>query len=241
MAETGADHDASGPMHTNRLIIEMPDDFHHHARDGARTGVILQHAQQRFGRCMLMPNLKPPLITTDMVLQYRDHVIQSLASATTEESLTQQQQQHHTDQDHSFQPLFSLYLTDFTTPDEIQKAHDTGVIVAAKYYPAGATTHSEHGVTNPQHLYPVFSKMQEVGMMLCLHSEVTYGDIFEREQVFLQTILQPILQDFPTLKITVEHISTKEAVEFVTAAPDNVKASITCHHLLYNRNGKTHF
>jgi dihydroorotase len=237
MANTSStDHTPTAAI--TRLVIDLPDDFHHHARDGTQTAAVLQHAQQRFGRCLLMPNLKPPLVTTELVLQYRDHVLQCLKSPTT---LTKKSTNHHDASlsSSSFQPLFTLYLTDFTTPDEIQKAHDSQVVVAAKYYPAGATTHSEFGVTNPQHLYPVFSKMQHLGMVLCLHSEVTYGDIFERETIFLQTILQPLMHDFPQLKITVEHISTQQAVEFVTKAPDNVKATITCHHLLYNRNGMT--
>jgi dihydroorotase len=139
----------------------------------------------------------------------------------------------------------TLYLTDKTAPEEIEKASTlknedgiTPTIVGCKYYPAGATTNSDFGVTDVKNLYPVLEKMQQVGMMLCIHSEVTHADIFEREPIFIEEIMKPLVRDFPALKITMEHISTKEAVEYVLSAPDNVKASITCHHLIYNRNRK---
>ena len=154
----------------------------------------------------------------------------------------------------NFEPLMTLYLTDNLSPDEIRKAHElnqqhmssTGskvpVIIGCKYYPAGATTNSDFGVTDVKKLYPVLEVMQEVGLMLCIHSEVThsYCDIFDREPAFIEEIMKPLVKDFPNLKITMEHISTSEAVEYVLSAPENVKASITCHHLLYNRNRKSY-
>ena len=140
----------------------------------------------------------------------------------------------------------TLYLTDRTSPEEIRKAKALGtnpdgtpIIVGCKFYPAGATTNSDSGVTDIKHIYPVLEEMQRLGLMLCIHSEVTHADIFEREPIFIEEIMKPLVQDFPTLKITMEHISTKEAVDYVLhEAPDTVKASITCHHLLYNRNRK---
>ena len=142
----------------------------------------------------------------------------------------------------TFQPLMTLYLTDNTTPEEIRKASalknedGTPTIVGCKYYPAGATTNSAFGVSDVKNVYPALEEMQKVGMMLCIHSEVTKGDIFEREPVFIEEIMKPLVAKFPTLKITMEHISTKEAVDYVLSAPDNVKASVTCHHLIFNRN-----
>jgi hypothetical protein len=209
-----------------RLTIRLPDDFHHHVRDGKVTEDILKHAVRRFGRCLCMPNIKPPVITTELALEYKDRIVKSLPE----------------DAPSTFQPLVTLYLTDKTGPEEIQKASQlknkdgTPTIIACKYYPAGATTNSDFGVTDVKNLYPVLEEMQKVGMMLCIHSEVTHADIFEREPVFIEEIMKPLVKDFPTLKMTMEHISTREAVEYVLSAPDNVKASITCHHLIYNRN-----
>jgi dihydroorotase len=208
-------HSMSSP---ERITIRLPDDFHHHVRDGSQTAAVLSHVTRRFGRCIIMPNLKPPVVNTEQALQYRQHILDSLPPDT------------------DFVPLMTLYLTDQTCAEEIVKAHATGVIVACKYYPAGATTNSDCGVTDVKHLYPALEAMQEVGMRLCIHSEVTHGDIFDREPTFIEEIMKPLVRDFPTLYITMEHISTKEAVDYVLSAPDNVKASITCHHLIYNRN-----
>ncbi|KAG7355985.1 dihydroorotase [Nitzschia inconspicua] len=210
------------------LTIRCPDDFHHHCRDGAATVSVLKHAYTRFRRCLMMPNLQPPVTTTKLALEYKERILQALQQNGQDPS--------------KFQPLMTLYLTDKTSPEEIVTAtalkNDDGTptIVGCKYYPAGATTNSDFGVTDVKNLYPVLEKMQEVGMMLCIHSEVTHADIFEREPVFIEEIMKPLVRDFPTLKITMEHISTKEAVEYVLSAPANVKASITCHHLIYNRN-----
>lgn len=211
-----------------RVTLPLPDDFHHHARDGDQTAAILQHTASRFGRCLLMPNLKTPgpVTTTQAAMDYQQHVRHSVPP-------------HHAS---TFVPLMTLYLTDRTTPEEIHaaaaanEAHGSN-IVGCKYYPAGATTNSEFGVTDIRHCYPALHAMVQHNFMLCIHSEVTHADIFEREPVFIQEIMKPLVADFPDLKITMEHISTKEAVEYVWQAPDTVKATITCHHLLYNRNG----
>ena len=178
---------------------------------------------RQFGRAIAMPNLKPPVTTTDLALKYRDHLISSLPSTLPHGS---------------FEPLMTLYLTDNTTPEEIKKAHATGYIQACKYYPAGATTNSDAGVTDVKKTYPALQAMEELGMILCIHSEVSTPtiDIFDREPVFINEIIKPLVKDMPGLKIVMEHISTREAVDYVKKAPPNVAASITCHHLLYNRN-----
>jgi dihydroorotase len=180
----------------------------------------------------MMPNLQPPVTTTKLALEYKARIVEALKKNGQDPS--------------KFQPLMTLYLTDKTEPEEIVTASSlrnddgTPTVVGCKYYPAGATTNSEFGVTDVKNLYPVLEKMQEVGMMLCIHSEVTHADIFEREPIFIEEIMKPLVRDFPTLKITMEHISTKESVDYVLSCPDNVKASITCHHLIYNRNRTYH-
>jgi dihydroorotase len=199
------------------LKIRLPDDFHHHCRDGEQTAAVLSHAARRFGRCLMMPNLKPPVTNADAADIYKQHILRSLPANSTME------------------PLMTLFLTDNTSPEDIRVAAAAGV-VGCKYYPAGATTNSESGVTNIQKCYPALAAMVEQNLMLCIHSEVTHADIFEREPVFIEEIMKPLVRDFPRLKITMEHISTKEAVDYVLSAPDTVKATIACHHLLYNRN-----
>ena len=215
---------------TNQTItIRHPDDFHHHCRDGPSTASVLKHAYSRFRRCLMMPNLKPPVTTTKLALEYKGRILDALKENGQDPA--------------NFQPLMTLYLTDDTDPEEIKKAaalknsDGTPTIVGCKYYPAGATTNSAFGVTDVKKLYPVLEEMQKADMMLCVHSEVTHADIFEREPVFIEEIMKPLVKDFPTLKITMEHISTKEAVEYLlNEAPSNVKASITPQHLIYNRN-----
>lgn len=217
---------------TNKTItITSPDDFHHHCRDGPATASVLVHAYPRFRRCLMMPNLKPPVTTVELALQYKERILAAMKENGQDPA--------------NFQPLMTLYLTDNTKPEEITKAcalkneDGTPTIIGCKFYPAGATTNSDFGVSNFKNLYPVLEEMQKHGMMLCIHSEVTKGDIFDREPVFIEEIMKPIVADFPTLKITMEHISTKEAVNFVTnEAPSNVRASITPQHLIYNRNRK---
>ena len=208
------------------ITIIKPDDFHHHFRDGAKVPAILSHVTPRFSRCIAMPNLKPPVTNTELATNYYNHIMKSLPKSVT-------------DSGSKFEPLMTLYLTDNTTPEEIYKANKTGFIKACKYYPAGATTNSDFGVTALEKTYPALRAMEEVGMMLCIHSEVSRSeiDIFDREVVFIQEVMVPLLRDFKKLRIVMEHISTSKAVDFVTNGPDNLCASITAHHLIYNRNG----
>ena len=199
------------------LTITRPDDWH--VRDGDQLKDTVRDISRYMGRAIVMPNLVPPATCTDTALSYRERIMSANPQG-------------------NFEPLMVLYLTDKTTPDEIIKAKATGKIVAAKLYPAGATTNSDSGVTSVKNIYPVLKAMQEVGMLLLVHGEVTDSsiDIFDREKVFLDTILGDVVNDFPELKIVLEHITTKDAVEFVVNAPSNVAATITAHHLLYNRN-----
>ncbi len=201
------------------LSITRPDDWHVHLRDGDVLSDTVRDISRYNGRAIIMPNTIPPTTSTEMALAYYERIISHNASV-------------------HFEPLMTLYLTDNTTPDEIRKAKASGKVVAAKLYPAGATTNSDSGVTSVQNLYPVLEAMEEVGMLLLIHGEVTTNDvdIFDREQVFLDTILAPVVQHFSRLKIVVEHITTSNAVDFVNKAGDNVAATITAHHLLYNRN-----
>jgi dihydroorotase len=192
----------------------------------------MKFVMERFGRVLVMPNLHPPVTTTELALQYKGRIIEAQRTTLMEESLTTtiQSDMRRTEL------LMTLYLTDHTTPEEIKRASDAG-LVGCKYYPAGATTNSAEGVTDVKFCYPAFEEMSRLGMMLCIHSEVTHSDIFDREPIFIEEVMKPIVREFPNLKITMEHISTKQAVDYVLLeAPDNVKASITCHHLLYNRN-----
>ncbi|KAA1161899.1 dihydroorotase [Pseudoalteromonas distincta] len=201
------------------LTITRPDDWHVHLRDGDQLKDTVRDISRYMGRAIVMPNLVPPATCTDTALSYRERIMSANPQG-------------------NFEPLMVLYLTDKTTPDEIIKAKATGKIVAAKLYPAGATTNSDSGVTSVKNIYPVLKAMQKVGMLLLVHGEVTDSsiDIFDREKVFLDTILGDVVNDFPELKIVLEHITTKDAVEFVVNAPSNVAATITAHHLLYNRN-----
>ncbi|MGO3423338.1 MAG: dihydroorotase [Pseudoalteromonas distincta] len=201
------------------LTITRPDDWHVHLRDGDQLKDTVRDISRYMGRAIVMPNLVPPATCTDTALSYRERIMSANPQG-------------------NFEPLMVLYLTDKTTPGEIIKAKATGKIVAAKLYPAGATTNSDSGVTSVKNIYPVLKAMQEVGMLLLVHGEVTDSsiDIFDREKVFLDTILGDVVNDFPELKIVLEHITTKDAVEFVVNAPSNVAATITAHHLLYNRN-----
>jgi len=201
------------------ITIVRPDDWHIHLRDGDQLKDTVRDVSRYMGRAIIMPNLVPPATCTESALSYRERIMAEKPQG-------------------SFKPLMVLYLTDKTTPEEIKKAKATGHIVAAKLYPAGATTNSDSGVTSVKNMYPVFKAMQEVGMLLLIHGEVTDSaiDIFDREKLFLQSVLAPVVADFPELKIVLEHITTKDSVEFVEAASDNVAATITAHHLLYNRN-----
>jgi len=201
------------------LTITRPDDWHIHFRDGAAMQSVLPDTARVFGRAIVMPNLKPPVVSVADAAAYRDRLLAAAAGT-------------------AFEPLMTLYLTDSTRPDQIHRARASGFVHAVKYYPAGATTNSDSGVTDLAKAYPAISAMEEVGMPLLLHGEVVDPDVdvFDREAVFIERHLTRLTRDFPRLRIVLEHITTRQAAEFVTAAPANVAATITVHHLLYNRN-----
>jgi dihydroorotase len=202
------------------ITITRPDDWHLHVRDHEYLKDVLPHTAATFSRAIIMPNLKPPVTTVAQALAYRERILGALPADTR------------------FNPLMVLYLTNNTSADEISKAHASEHVHAVKYYPAGATTNSDAGVTDIKNAYSALAKMEELGVPLLVHGEVTDPavDVFDREQVFIDTILKPLLSDFPKLKVVLEHITTKHAVDFVSGAGDNIAATITAHHLLYNRN-----
>lgn len=202
------------------ITIRRPDDWHVHFRDDAVMRAVLPYTAEVFGRAIVMPNLTPPITTVDAARAYRQRIIDALPTGAT------------------FEPLMTCYLTDNLAPDEIRMGVDAGVWRAAKLYPAGATTNSHHGVTDVRNIYPVLETMQEVDLPLLIHGEVVDPevDIFDREAVFIERILQPLLADFPTLRVVSEHITTSGAVEFIQAQSDRVGATITTHHLMINRN-----
>jgi dihydroorotase len=206
------------------LTITRPDDWHVHLRDGDALTTTVPDISRYFGRAIVMPNLVPPVTNAELATQYHQRIL----AANNNDSANSKQ----------FQPLMVLYLTDQTTAEEIKAAKATGIVFAAKLYPAGATTNSSSGVTNVDNIADVLAAMQEVGMPLLIHGEVTdnHIDIFDREAVFIDTILKPLVAKYTELKIVLEHITTKNAVEFVQQAGDNVAATITVHHLLFNRN-----
>ena len=203
-----------------RLTMAKPDDMHLHLRDDDAMRSVLQHTAARFGRAIVMPNLRAPIITTAMAIEYRKRILAALPAGS------------------SFEPLMTLYLTDNTPPGEIARARESGIVHAVKYYPAGATTNSDSGVTDVRRCDAVLDAMQACSMPLLVHGEVTWPevDVFDREAVFLDRILAPLLQRFDRLRVVVEHITTREAVRFVLEAPERVAATITAHHLLLNRN-----
>ncbi|CAL93490.1 dihydroorotase [Azoarcus olearius] len=202
------------------ITFTRPDDWHLHVRDGAALAAVVPHTAERFGRALIMPNLRPPVTTTAQALAYRDRIRAAVPAGL------------------AFEPLMSLYLTDNTAPDEIERARASGAVIAAKLYPAGATTNSDAGVTAIDKIYPVLERMEACGLVLCVHGEVTGGevDVFDRERVFMEKILSPLVRRFPALKVVFEHITTAEAAQFVRAAGANVAATVTAHHLLLNRN-----
>ncbi len=203
-----------------QLTITRPDDWHVHLRDGAELNNTVAHTARYFGRAIVMPNLSPAVTTTEAALAYRQRILDQLTADST------------------FKPLMTLYLTDNTAPEEITRAKASGQIFGVKLYPAGATTNSESGVTAVENIYPCLEVMSELGLPLLIHGEVTQDsiDIFDREKIFIDTILSTICSHFPALKVVLEHITTKQAVEFVSTASDNIGATITPQHLLYNRN-----
>jgi dihydroorotase len=202
------------------ITIIQPDDWHLHLRDGAALAAVLPHTAERFARAIVMPNLKPPVTTVAEALSYRDRILAALPTNL------------------KFEPLMTLYLTADTTPAEIRRAKESGIVHAVKLYPAGATTNSEAGVSALAAIYPVLEAMQEVDLPLLVHGEVTDSkvDIFDRERVFLETEFSSIIKRFPALRVVFEHITTREAADFVEAASARVAATITAHHLLMNRN-----
>ena len=208
------------PAAPDSLTIIRPDDWHLHLRDGAMMADILPHTARQFGRAIVMPNLKPPVTTTAMAGAYRDRIVAALPA------------------DLVFEPLMVLYLTDNTQPDEIRRAVDSGFVHGVKLYPAGATTNSDAGVTDLLHCMPSLEMMQQLGLPLLVHGEVTDSDIdiFDREAVFIDRVLQPLRRQLPQLKIVFEHITTREAAQYVRDAEGPMAATITAHHLLYNRN-----
>jgi len=202
------------------LTFTRPDDAHLHLRDGAALASVLPHTARVFARAIVMPNLKPPVTSTALAAAYRDRILKSLPQGS------------------EFEPLMTLYLTDNTTAEEIARAKRSGFVCGVKYYPAGATTNSEAGVTRIERAYPALAAMEEHDLPLLVHGEVTSPgvDVFDRERVFLETVLAGIARRFPRLRIVVEHVTTRESVEFVLAGGPQIAATITAHHLLYNRS-----
>ncbi len=204
----------------NSITITRPDDWHLHLRDGATMASVLPHTARQFARAIVMPNLKPPVTTTAQALAYRDRILAALPQGM------------------DFEPLMTLYLTDNTAPEEIMHARESGLIHAVKLYPAGATTNSDAGVTDLRKCYRALEAMQKVGMPLLVHGEVTDSDIdiFDREAVFIDRVMKPLRHDMPELKVVFEHITTQDAALYVQEAGKHTAATITAHHLLYNRN-----
>jgi len=202
------------------LKLTRPDDWHLHLRDDALMQSVLPDTARQFARAIVMPNLRPPVTTTAQAQAYRARILAALPQGM------------------KFEPLMTLYLTDNTSAEEIKKAKASGIVHAVKLYPAGATTNSDAGVTDLRKTYAALEKMQRSGMPLLVHGEVTSADIdiFDREAVFIERVMQPLLKDLPNLRVVFEHITTKEAVQFVTSAPDTIAATLTPQHLLYNRN-----
>jgi len=204
----------------NTLTIHRPDDWHVHLRDGAALGSVVKFTAARFGRAIVMPNLKPPIATTALAGAYRERIRAALPAMSR------------------FDPLMTLYLTDSTAPAEIDRAARSGFVFGVKLYPAGATTHSDAGVTDISNTYPALRRMEELGMPLLIHGETARPDVdvFDRETIFIDELLAPLLERFVKLKVVFEHITTARAVEFVSRARAGVAATITPQHLLHNRN-----
>ena len=203
-----------------RLTMTRPDDWHLHLRDGESMAAVLPHTARQFARAIVMPNLKPPVTTVAEAAAYRQRIIAAIPSGMV------------------FEPLMTLYLTDRTSADEISRAVASGFVKAVKYYPAGATTNSDAGVTSIDKAYPAIGEMEKLGLPLLVHGEVTDPevDIFDREAVFIERVLAPLIGKFPALKLVMEHITTREAAQFVAGERAGIAATITAHHLLFNRN-----
>jgi len=203
-----------------QITITRPDDWHLHLRDGDALAAVLPHTARQFARAIVMPNLRPPVTTVTAAAEYRERILAALPRGM------------------SFEPLMTLYLTDNTAPDEIRRAAGSSFVHAVKLYPAGATTNSDAGVTDLAKCDAALAEMEKLGLPLLVHGEVTDPtvDVFDRENVFIERVLQPLLARRPGLRVVFEHITTKDAADFVAAAGENVAATITAHHLLYNRN-----
>ncbi|WP_254277664.1 dihydroorotase [Halomonas sp. 3H] len=202
------------------LTLTRPDDWHLHLRDDEALAAVVGASARQMGRAIIMPNLRPPVTTTEQALAYRQRILAALPEGSP------------------FEPLMTLYLTDNTPAEEIERAHASGLVHAVKLYPAGATTNSDSGVTDLSHCDGAVAAMARLGIPLLVHGEVTSADIdiFDREAVFIERVMKPLLERHPDLKVVFEHITTADAAEFVAAAPANVAATITVHHLLFNRN-----
>ncbi|HQO29613.1 MAG TPA: amidohydrolase family protein, partial [Accumulibacter sp.] len=196
------------------LTLQRPDDWHLHLRDGAALAAVLPHSARQFARAIVMPNLRPPITTVAAAIDYRQRILAALPPGS------------------SFEPLMTLYLTDNTPATEIRRAVDNGLVHAVKLYPAGATTNSDAGVTDLQRCMPAIAAMEQLGLPLLVHGEVTDPavDLFDREEVFIERVLQPLLRRHPALKVVFEHVTTRQAVDFVNQCPTNVAATITAHH-----------
>jgi dihydroorotase len=204
----------------SNLTLIRPDDWHVHLRDGVVLADVVPHTAAQFARAIVMPNLKPPVVTTTMAAAYRDRILAAVPQGM------------------KFEPLMTLYLTDNTPPDEIRRATESGFVKGVKLYPAGATTNSDAGVTDIQRCMRTLEVMQETGLPLLIHGEVTDHevDVFDREAAFIDRILQPLRKSLPALRVVFEHITTKDAVDYVRDADGEIAATITAHHLMYNRN-----
>jgi len=207
-------------MTAETLTITRPDDWHLHLRDGAAMADVLRYTARQFARAIVMPNLKPPVTTVAQAAAYRERILAAVPAGL------------------AFEPLMTLYLTDRTPADEIRRAKECGFVHGVKLYPAGATTHSDAGVTDLARCVRALEAMQAVDLPLLVHGEVTDTDVdvFDREQVFIEKVLAPLRQDFPQLRVVFEHITTRQAVDYVLQAEGRIAATITAHHLLYNRN-----
>jgi dihydroorotase len=202
------------------LTIRRPDDWHLHLRDGAMLEGVIGDTSRHFARAIIMPNLVPPVVTTDDARAYRERILKAVPAGDR------------------FEPLMTLYLTEHTNPDDVEEGKRSGLITAVKLYPAGATTNSHGGVRDMEKAMPVLERMAKVGLPLCVHGEVTTPevDIFDREKVFIDTVLDPLRKRLPELKVTMEHVTTEEGIQYIRSADRNLAGSITTHHLIINRN-----
>ncbi len=202
------------------LVIRRPDDWHLHLRDGEMLKGVIADTSRHFARAIIMPNLVPPVVTAADAAAYRERIVSAIPVGDR------------------FEPLMTLYLTEGTDPDDVEAGHASGLVKAVKLYPAGATTNSHSGVRDIDKAMPVLERMAKIGLQLCVHGEVTTADvdIFDREAVFIETVLDPLRKRLPELKVTMEHVTTKDGVDYIKASKANLAGSITTHHLIINRN-----